>query len=67
MYFGVHYPHDTFAGVICGIILVILFTFFERFLEDLFFMSLEASHTHGKRQRIKGSLFHLTSYAKFTP
>lgn len=36
VYFGVHYPHDLAAGITCGIILLILFTFAERFLEHLF-------------------------------
>jgi membrane-associated phospholipid phosphatase len=36
VYFGVHYPHDLAAGVTCGIILLILFTFLERFLDHLF-------------------------------
>jgi len=47
VYFGVHYPHDLAAGITCGIILLILFTFAEKFLEHLFSTS-EAAIVHNQ-------------------
>lgn len=55
VYLGAHYPHDTLAGVICGIILVIAFTFVEKFFENEF--SSEAHVTpKPKRNKVKDFL-----------
>jgi len=73
VYFGVHYPHDLAAGITCGIILLILFTFAERFLEHLFshsdsFIHVEASSTFSEKKSFlsahkKKQLFNLPNAA----
>jgi len=65
VYFGVHYPHDTLAGMICGIILVIAFSFVEQSLELLFSSYVNHEERRSKRKKVKGFLTDKTNLISF--